>query len=162
MIGNPLIELNTPPQGGACTWVTPSLLIRRWKESLPKGLVKMSAISVTGSNMTRSDQFGLDFLCIELLHWSKYVDVVTMKLDKKINSCQIPLLQLIENPLIKLIRNPLIVSYSSTHHICWVCNLNIVVHLFVSRICDSINILNKHENLVSRYRFSLLLWYEVL
>ena len=38
---------------------------------------------VMGSNMTRLDQFGLDFLCIELLHWSKYIDVVTMKLDKK-------------------------------------------------------------------------------
>lgn len=71
--------------------------------------------------MTRLDKFGLDFLCIELLHWSKYIDTVTMNLEKKkkkINSCQIPLLQLIEKPLIRLIRNPLIVSYSSTHHIC--------------------------------------------
>ena len=29
---------------------------------------------------------GLDFLCIELLHWSKYIDVVTMNLDKNIDS----------------------------------------------------------------------------
>ena len=40
---------------------------------------------VTGSNMTRLDQFGLDFLCIELLHWFEYIDAVTMNLDKKKN-----------------------------------------------------------------------------
>ena len=36
-----------------------------------------------GLNMTMLDQFGLDFLFIELLHWSKYIDAVTMNLDKK-------------------------------------------------------------------------------
>ena len=41
---------------------------------------------VMGSNMTRLNQFGLDFLCIELLHWSEYIDAVTMNLDKNINS----------------------------------------------------------------------------
>ena len=39
---------------------------------------------VMGSNMTRLNQFGLDFLCIELLHWSKYIDAVTMNQDKKL------------------------------------------------------------------------------
>ena len=39
---------------------------------------------VMGSNMTRLNQFGLDFLCIELLHWFEYIDAVTMNLDKKL------------------------------------------------------------------------------
>ena len=39
---------------------------------------------VMGSNMTRLNQFGLDFLCKELLHWSEYIDVVPMNLDKKL------------------------------------------------------------------------------
>ena len=39
---------------------------------------------VMGSNMTRLNQFGLDFLCIELLHWSEHIDAVTMNLEKKL------------------------------------------------------------------------------
>ena len=39
---------------------------------------------VMGSNMIRLNQFGLDFLCKELLHWSEHIDAVTMNLDKKL------------------------------------------------------------------------------
>ena len=54
------------------------------KRILTQRFGKNASNWVMGSNTTRLNQFGLDFVCIELLHWSEYIDAVTMNLDKKL------------------------------------------------------------------------------
>ena len=54
------------------------------KRILTQRFGKNDSNLVMGLNLIRLNQFGLDFLCIELLHWSEYIDAVTMNQDKKL------------------------------------------------------------------------------
>ena len=57
---------------------------RKTKRILTQRFGKNDSNLVMGLNLIRLNQFGLDFLCIELLHWSEYIDAVTMNQDKKL------------------------------------------------------------------------------
>ena len=57
---------------------------KKMKRILTQRFGKNDSNLVMGLNLIRLNQFGLDFMCIELLHWSEYIDAVTMNLDKKL------------------------------------------------------------------------------
>ena len=57
---------------------------KKMKRILTQRFGKNDSNLVMGLNLIRLNQFGLNFQCIELLHWSEYIDAVTMNLDTKL------------------------------------------------------------------------------